>query len=155
MIYCRWLLFSWIQSCTLIRPLCITLLKVPVINPLISACISFLSCCNVFGLFIYIYIYIYIYIFLLNNPTKRSRVDKVGEWGEHLDSEFLEIILPSFDRPIGLVVECSPMARETGVQSQVESYQRLKKWYLIPPCLTLSIITYVSRIKWSNPGKEV
>ena len=25
-------------------------------------------------------------------------------------------------------VECSSMARETGVQSQVESYQRLKKW---------------------------
>ena len=23
----------------------------------------------------------------------------------------------------------SPMVRETGVQSQVESYQRLKKWY--------------------------
>ena len=28
-----------------------------------------------------------------------------------------------------------------------------KKWYLIPPCLTLSNIRYVSRIKWSNPGK--
>ena len=24
-------------------------------------------------------------------------------------------------------------ALETGVQSQVESYQKLKKWYLIPP----------------------
>ena len=23
------------------------------------------------------------------------------------------------------------MARETGIQSQVESYQRLKKWYLM------------------------
>ena len=30
-----------------------------------------------------------------------------------------------------------------------------KKWYLIPPCLTLSIIRYVSRVKWSNPGKGV
>ena len=32
------------------------------------------------------------------------------------------------------VVECLPMAHETEVQSQVESYQRLKKngtWYLI------------------------
>ena len=47
------------------------------------------------------------------------------------------------------------MARETWVQSQVESYQRLKKWYLIPPCLTLSIIKYGSRVKWSNPGKGV
>ena len=35
------------------------------------------------------------------------------------------------------------------------SYQRLKKWYLITPCLTLSIIRYWSRIKWSNPGKGV
>ena len=47
------------------------------------------------------------------------------------------------------------MARETSVQSLVESYQRLKKWYLIPPCLTLSIIKYGSRVKWSNPGKGV
>ena len=54
---------------------------------------------------------------------------------------------------IGL--ECSPMARETWVQSQVASYQRLKKWYLMPPCLTLSIIRYGSRVKLSNPGKGV
>ena len=43
------------------------------------------------------------------------------------------------------------MAWETWVQSQVESYQRLIKWYLMPPCLTLSIIRYGSRVKWSNP----
>ena len=48
----------------------------------------------------------------------------------------------------------SPMAWETRVQSLVKSYQRLKKWYLMPPCLTLSVIIYVSRVKWSNPGKE-
>ena len=47
------------------------------------------------------------------------------------------------------------MARKTWVQSQVKSYQRLKKWYLMPPCLTLSIIRYISRVKWSNPGKGV
>ena len=47
------------------------------------------------------------------------------------------------------------MTRETLVQSQVESYQRLKKWYLMPTCLTLSIIRYGSRVKWSNPGKGV
>ena len=45
---------------------------------------------------------------------------------------------------------CSPMAWETRVQSQVKSYQRLKKWYLMPPCLTLK---NVSTVKWSNPGK--
>ena len=53
------------------------------------------------------------------------------------------------------LLECSPMARETWVQSQVESYQRLKKWYLLPLCLTLSNIRYGSRVKCSNPGKEV
>ena len=47
------------------------------------------------------------------------------------------------------------MVQETGVQSQVESYQRLKKWYSMPPCLTLSIIWWGSRVKWSNPGKRV
>ena len=35
------------------------------------------------------------------------------------------------------------------------SIQRFKKWYLIPPCLTLSIIRYRSNVKWSNPGKRV
>ena len=49
-------------------------------------------------------------------------------------------------------LECSPMVRETWVQSLVESYQRLKKWYLVPPCLKLSIIRYRSRVKWSNSG---
>ena len=43
------------------------------------------------------------------------------------------------------------MARETWVQSQVESYQRLKKWYLMPPCLTLNIIIYRSSVTWFNP----
>ena len=47
------------------------------------------------------------------------------------------------------------MVRETCVRSQVESNQRLKKWYLIPPCLTLSNIRHVSRVKWGNPGKGV
>ena len=40
----------------------------------------------------------------------------------------------------------------TRVQSQVGSYQRLKKSYSIPPCLTLGIMRYVSRVKGSNPG---
>ena len=32
---------------------------------------------------------------------------------------------------------------------------RKKKWYLMPPCLTLSILRSASRVKWSNPGKGV
>ena len=37
------------------------------------------------------------------------------------------------------------MVWETGVQSQVELYQRLKKWYFMLACLTLSITRYGSR----------
>ena len=48
----------------------------------------------------------------------------------------------------------SPMSGKTEVQFQVESYQSVKKWCLIPPCLTLSIIRYRSRVKWSNQEKE-
>ena len=55
----------------------------------------------------------------------------------------------------GQWVECSPMIRETEVQSQVELYQRLKKWHLMLPCLTLSTIMYRSRVKCSNPGNGV
>ena len=43
------------------------------------------------------------------------------------------------------------MVRKTGVQSQVESYQRIRKWYLIQPC----IIRYGSRVQWSNAEKGV
>ena len=55
--------------------------------------------------------------------------------------------------PCGL--ECSPMARETWTQSYVKSYQRVKKWWLMPPSLTLSIIMYGSRVKWDNFGNGV
>ena len=58
-------------------------------------------------------------------------------------------------RPIGLIGWVFTNGQETRVQSQVESYQRLKKWYLMSPCLTLSIIRYRSRVKWSNQGKEL
>ena len=57
--------------------------------------------------------------------------------------------------PLARWLECSPMAWEIGVQSQVESYQRLKKWYFMPLCLALNIIRYGSRVKWSNPEKGV
>ena len=46
-------------------------------------------------------------------------------------------------------------SRGTWVQSQVASYQKLFKWCLIPPCLTLSNIRYVSRVKWNDPEKGV
>ena len=56
--------------------------------------------------------------------------------------------------PLASWSKCSPMVQETEVQSQVELYQRLKKYYLMPPCLTLSIVRYGSRISGAIQGKE-
>ena len=63
--------------------------------------------------------------------------------------------LLTYTGPLAEQLECSPKARQIGVQSQVKSYQRLKKWFLMLPCLTLSIIRYGSRVKWGNPRKRV
>ena len=52
-------------------------------------------------------------------------------------------------------LHCSPMVWETSIQSQVMSYQRLKNWYLIPPCLTFSIIRYGSRVTGAIQEKEL
>ena len=57
--------------------------------------------------------------------------------------------------PLAKWVQSSPMVRETGVQSPVESYQRLKKRFLIPPCFALSTIRWGSRVKWSNSMNRV
>ena len=53
----------------------------------------------------------------------------------------------------GPKIEYLSMAQKTRVPAQNESCQRLQKWYLMPPCLTVSIIWLRSRVKWSNPGK--
>ena len=39
--------------------------------------------------------------------------------------------------PIGLMSRVLPKVRETRLQSQVKSYQKLKKWYLMPLCGTI------------------
>ena len=49
---------------------------------------------------------------------------------------------------------CSPMVLETEVQSQVESYQRLNKWYLMTFWLTFGIIKYGSWASGATQGKE-
>ena len=51
-----------------------------------------------------------------------------------------------------LVFANSPGDRDS-IPDQV--IPKTKKWYLMSPCLTLSIIRLGSRVKWSNPGKGV
>ena len=42
------------------------------------------------------------------------------------------------------------MVQETGVQFQVESFQRLKIWYLKSSCLALSIVRIKGKVELSN-----
>ena len=95
-----------------------------------------------------IYIYIYIYIHTYSLPmlthvyTYKLYLYKYTYSYRNLLFLFF-YLLKSANLPMAWWLECSPMAWETWVQSQVESYQRLKKWYLILPCT----IRYGSRIK--------
>ena len=54
-----------------------------------------------------------------------------------------------------LWLECSPIARKARVQSYIAVCQRLQKWYLMLPWLTLNIIKHRSRVKWGSWGKGV
>ena len=47
---------------------------------------------------------------------------------------------------IGPLITVFPIVWETRVLSQLKLYQRLKKCYLMPPCLIFSIINYWSRV---------
>ena len=101
-----------------------------------------------------------------STKNKKEKVDKIAKF-LFLSFSFLSLTLNvSFLLEISNAKELvinntqlhhfiSPMARETRVQSKVESYQKLKKSYLMSLCLTLTIIRYRSRVKWSNIAKGV
>ena len=68
----------------------------------------------------------------------------------------IETYIFAFSNTIGLLSRMFANGPGDRGSIQVKSYQRLKKkWYLMPPCLALSIIRYRSRVKWSNPGNGV
>ena len=69
--------------------------------------------------------------------------------------KFIYFVL-NFNRLIGLVGRVFVNGpRDLGSIPGRIIPKTLKKWYLIPPCLTLSNIRYISRVKWSNPGKGI
>ena len=78
-----------------------------------------------------------------------------------LDLEYFFLLSTLFtlrwilNRVIGLMSRV--FANGPGDQGSIlgQVIPKTQKWYLKPPCLTLSIIRHGSRIKWSNPGKGV
>ena len=89
-------------------------------------------------------------IFLFFIWATLSNFNRRNEWTHSIHAYLSEFAFSwvFFLVKYAMWVECSTMARKTGVQD-------FKKWYLIPPCLTPSIIRYVSRVKWRNPGNRV
>ena len=59
------------------------------------------------------------------------------------------------NQSIGLVVSVHQWTGRLGFNPRSSHTRLKKKWYLMAPCLTLSIIRCRSRVKWRNPGKGV
>ena len=113
-------------------------------------------------IFIYLYLFLYIYIYLkpdiglavrvfANGPGDLggSRVSRLG-WGDGVWKVFSSS--SSLSSLFGLRVA---LFRLRSFNARSSHTKDSKKWYLMPPCLTLSIIRYGSRVKSSNPGKGV
>ena len=109
---------------------------------------------TIFWCCFFLRVFTHSYISSIPNTNNLHTVEGFHEFKSITDNYTIQIIC-LHTVSLAKWVECLPLSRETRVQSQVESYQRLKKWNLIPPCLTLSIIRYISRVKWSNPGNGV
>ena len=77
-------------------------------------------------IYIYIYIYLYIYIVYIYIYIYICLEERVFASGPGDLGSFTGQVIP-----------------------------KTLKWYLIPPCLTLSNIRYISRVKWSHTGKGV
>ena len=59
------------------------------------------------------------------------------------------------NQPIGPSGKVNQPIGPSGDQGSIPKPKIKKKWYLISAWLTHSIIRYVSRVKWGNPGKGV
>ena len=62
---------------------------------------------------------------------------------------------PSLNQLIGLVGRVFANGQRDLGSIPGRIIPKTLKWYLIPPCLTLSNLRYISKVKWSNPGKWV
>ena len=101
----------------------------------------------------YIYIYIYCHpqteCFVLSELFSVARHVGRSKPGSKPIQLYVRLNLKPLDRQANHVGQGS--FKVFRVQSQVDSYHRLRKWYLMPPCLALSIIRLGSRVEWSNP----
>ena len=75
--------------------------------------------------------------------------------GSHFNNYIFYSYLVWFHWAIGIMVSVHQWSRRAGFNPRLSHTKDSKIWYLMLPCLTLSIIRYGSRRKWSNPRKGV
>ena len=92
------------------------------------------------------------FIFWKTNKIKLSRIAIVESCWISLGRNQAK---PNGDRAVGRTVRV--FANGPGDLGSIPDRVMLEtqKWYLMSPCLTLSIIRNGLRVKWSNPGKGV
>ena len=65
-------------------------------------------------------------------------------------------MLHIYHPPIGIMVRVFTKGPGgLGFNPNLSHTKDSEKWYLIPPCLTLSLIRYGSRVNGSNSGKGI
>ena len=90
-----------------------------------------------------------IYIYFFSCLIWRSPVDILAHWFVSMLFNWMEI---NFIGLVGRVFNNGLGDRDSILGCVIP---KTLKRVLIPTCLTLSNIRYVSRVKWSNPGKGV
>ena len=108
---------------------------------------------------VYIYIYVYIYIFMRVRVYTCVYIGlytcvyvyMLSAWLNDID-DGIRIYKDQLIDLVGRVLTNDPGDLDS-IPGRV--IPKTLRWYLILPCLTLSNIRYVSRVKWSNPEKWI
>ena len=92
-------------------------------------------------------------------PTCRRKSKEVGIqylWQEAMGKSML-LVREKFSKKnlLSLLQSVRQWSGRLGFNPRSSRAKDFKKWCLISPSLTLRIIRYVSRVKWSNPKKGV
>ena len=95
-----------------------------------------------------------IFLFLLYLSSLYSMFDVKSKEDKTKRAKFCQLLLLLLLHRILVRVFANGLGNLGSIPGQVMP-KTFKKWYLMSPCLTLSIIRYRSRVKWSNPGKRV
>ena len=95
-----------------------------------------------------LHIYIYIYIYTHLNIYMHTYIYVYKHTHSHTHTH-IYIYIYSFTH--GMMVRMFAVSPGDLCSFPSRVIPKTQKWYVMPPCLTLSNIRYGSKVKWSNP----